>query len=283
MLFPMKFTSILVWLCSLSCVLKSQEVSIQAVSCLVTAAPYMEIVQKIGGEAVEVRVIVPQGVDFHNFEPTIQQITELEQAKIWFCMGEPFEMKIQKFLKDQNSQMQFVDLRDNLPLIQEKDPQHVGGSDPHIWMSPRLMMIQAKTIATALIRILPEKKAKIENNLTALIDSLEELDHKIAAIIEKKHTHFLVTQHPAYGYFCREFHIEQIAIEQQGKEPPPRVLIDLIERLKTLQIKTIFITNPTSAKGAAVVAEAIHAHLAVHNPYITDYFQMMTSLAEELP
>jgi len=273
----MKFTRILVWLLAGFCSLDGARATI-----LVTAAPYLEIAQRIGGDAVESRVIVPQGVDFHNFEPTAQQIIDLAQAKIWFLIGEPFEARIQTFLQSQNTEMVFVDLKRNLPLLHEKEAHHIGGTDPHIWMSPRLMKIQAHTIAMALEELLPEKKNEIEHNLSSLQDDLDRLENNIAARIAKKNCHYLVSQHPAYGYFCADFHLEQIAIEQHGKEPAPGELVELIERLKTISIKKIFISNPNSAKSASIVAEAVGATLSIHNPYVTDYFSMMQRLGEEL-
>src|SRR6202021_1382158 len=70
---------------------------------LVSIAPYLEIVQKIGGENVEVELIVPQGADSHNYEPTPGQINEAAVAKVWFCIGEHFENKLGHALKSVNS------------------------------------------------------------------------------------------------------------------------------------------------------------------------------------
>ena len=248
---------------------------------LVSIAPYIEIVQKIGGNLVLVELVVPQGADSHNFEPTPKQVQTVAQSKLWFTIGEVFEKKMQKALHSLNPELKICDLREGLPLLHETCHDHAGGYDPHIWMSPKLMILQAEHISKCLEELLPEAKAEIQNNLKQLRSELEAMDLKIHNQFDGKKGLVVLVAHPAYGYFCAEYGITQIAIEHEGKDPSPKQLTALIEEAKKLKIKKIFTQSQYPHKGAALIAKEIGADIVVLNPYSANYFEMMREIAEE--
>lgn len=248
---------------------------------LVSIAPYIEIAQKIGGKHIEVELVVPQGADSHNYEPTPKQIQQAAQSKLWFTLGETFEKKMQKALQSQNPALQICDLREGLPLLMETCGHHSHGYDPHIWMSPKLMILQAEHMGVCLEELLPDNKAEIQDNLKQLIYELEALDLKIHKQFDNKKGLVILVAHPAYGYFCAEYGITQIAIEHQGKDPSAKELTALIEEAKKLKIKKIFTQNQYTHKGAALLAEELGAKIVTLNPYSLNYFQMMLQIAEE--
>ena len=254
---------------------------------LVSIAPYLEIVEKLAGNKIQVEVILPQGADAHDYEPTPKQIQRYAESQVWFMLGECFEKRMQTALQSQNPNLVVCDLRTDIPLIKEVHPQHIGGYDPHIWMSPRLMILQAKTIAETLEQAFPspEMKEAIQNNLVKLINELEALDNEIHEQFEELHkTHskiIVLVAHPAYSYFCREYGITQLSIEQEGKDPSAKELTHLLQETKKLQIKTIFIQGPYPHKGAQLIAKEIGANLVTLNPNSAHYFQMMRQIAKE--
>lgn len=247
---------------------------------LITIAPYTEIVQKIGGDLISVALVVPQGADSHNFEPSPKEIERESQAKIWFCIGEVFEKRVQEAFKSKNKEMRIVDLRKNLHLATERDCAHAGGLDPHIWMSPKLMIEQAKTIAQGLEEILPEKKNEIEQNLQKVIEELLSLDQEIRKELSEKQGSTIMVTHPSYGYFCHDYGLIQFPIEHEGKDPTAKELTELLQKAKKLKIKKIF-AQGYGHKGATLIAKEIGAEVIYLNPYSPHYFQMMREIAKE--
>jgi len=274
-------------LCGLLFIILFSRIEAKELRVLVSLAPYLEIVQKLGGKEIQVEVLLPQGADAHNYEPTPKQIQRYAESQVWFTLGECFEKRMQTALQNQNPTLVVCDLRTGIPLIQEEHPQHIGGYDPHIWMSPKLMILQAQTIATTLEQLFPtlEMKKEIQSNLAKLIIELEALDSEIqkefAALHQTQSKVIVLVAHPAYSYFCREYGITQLSIEQEGKDPSAKELTSLLQEAKKLQIKTIFIQGPYPHKGAQLIAKEIGAHLVTLNPNSAHYFQMMRQIAAE--
>ena len=95
-----------------------------------------------------------------------------------------------------------------------------GAPDPHIWLAPRLVMIQAKAIHDALAKLDPAHAADYNRNLAAFETELKELDQNLrrafTGLGEKR---AILVFHPAWGYLCRSYGLKQIAVEKEGKEP----------------------------------------------------------------
>ena len=176
---------------------------------LVSVAPYVEIVQDIGGKSIHPLLVVPPNASFHAFEPTPKQILAMSKGKVWFCIGEPFENKVINALKNQNKDLLIVDLRDGLALLTNEEcchhEHHAHSSfDPHIWTSPKMMQTQAKTIALGLEKAFPELKDEIQKNLKVVLQKLEALDKDIREILKDAKGLTILVSHPALGYFCFE-------------------------------------------------------------------------------
>jgi zinc transport system substrate-binding protein len=253
----------------------------EELSVLVSVAPYIHIVERIGGDSIQVKLIVPQGADSHNYEPTPKQIQEASKAKIWFYVGEPFEKRAQQALKNQNKEFILCDLRQNLNLHHEQHCEHSCGYDPHIWMSPKMMIIQVHTIAEGLKLILPDKSDAIDTNAQKLIDDLMLLDQELRQQLDRKAHITILVAHPAYGYFCREYGITQMTIEQEGKDPTVKAVTQLINDVKKLDIKKIFIQSRYGHKGAYLIAKEIGAKVVVLDPYNPNYFAMMRECGQQ--
>jgi len=261
-----------IFLCLLVTVLFSFNVLIAVERVLVSVAPYMEIVQEIGGDSIIVELMVPQGADSHNFEPTPKQIQEALSAKIWFCIGEAFEKKAEIALQSQNASLAICNLRQVLPAEDK---------DPHIWMSLKLMMKQAELIAKELETTLPEHRVAFKERLQILLGKLEALDHEIKNILKGKQGEVILVAHPAFGYFCRDYGLTQLSIEEEGKEPTAKRLTELLKEARRLKIKKIFLHTCCGHKGAALIAKELGAQLVTINSYSPHYFEMMLNIAHQ--
>ena len=253
---------------------------------LVSVAPYVTIVKKLVGSSIEVALVVPQGASSHTYEPTPKQILKLSRASIWFGIQEPFEKKVYQAILHQNPQLKLINLRQGLSCSHSsKDlgscSHHHEGSDPHIWMSPKMMQEQVKLIAKTLIDAFQEDAKNISSNEKALLEELEQLDLFIRKTLQNKHSDTIFVSHPVYGYFCEEYGLHQISIEFDGKDPTPKQLTTLLQKAKSDHVKVIFGQKEYSNKAAVLIAQELGAHVVILDPYSEKYFESLKQIAEE--
>jgi len=251
---------------------------------LVSVAPYVGVVRKIAGDRVRVLLLVPQGASFHSYEPSPKQLQEAASSRIWFCIGDPFEKKAQGVLKERNSQMSVVDLRNGLSLIHEHTCQHHDhghdeGCDPHIWMSVTLMQKQVDTIYAALVQAFPDEKEHFSKGRQEAIDQLKQLDQQFIKLFQSTKKTVLFVSHPAYGYFCRDYGLSEKSIEQEGKDPGPRYITDLIKQAKEQAVTKIFVQPQYPVKAAHLLAKVLGAEVVMLDPYSEKYFDNMEVVA----
>ncbi len=249
---------------------------------LVSIAPYQHFAEKIGGEEIAVQSIVPQTANAHVFEPTPRQREALKEARIWFRIGEPFELSLIPLFPKEG---QIVDLRDGIELL-EFDDGHTchdcshDNKDRHIWMSPKLAKLQALMIAETLKEAFPEKETLFEKNLEQLLSQLDALDTEIQLALRSLQNRSLLVSHPAFGYYCHEYGLRQLSVEQEGKDPRPKHLERLLDIVKN-NPPTLSLAMPQhNNKGVQLIAKELKTRLRVIDPYSNDYFSMMRALTE---
>jgi zinc transport system substrate-binding protein len=251
---------------------------------LVSVAPHKFFVEKIAKNTVEVHLMVPAGASAHTYEPTARQMLTASKANLWFRIGEPFENRAIQALKSHHPNLEIIDLRDGLNLIStEHGHRHCGcdhGSvDLHFWLSARQAQIQAQTIADALSKTFPGYANFYQTNLQTFQQELKELDEKIQSILAPLQDRNILVSHPAYAYFCRDYELEQHAIEVEGKDPTPQQMTKLINLARQLNSRAIFIQMQYNNKAAKLVADTLGAHLIVLDPYSEYYLTSMLEIA----
>lgn len=238
---------------------------------LVTIQPQKFFVEQVGGEAVDVLVLVPPGASPHSFEPTAKQIVAASQADIWVRLGEPFEAKAMKVLLSHNPHLLIADMRENIELISSGCSHCADEGDTHIWLSPQLAQIEAKTIERTLTKKIPEKKEYFEERTKAFVKQLAQINEELRALFQDCGVHMILVSHPAFGYFCKDFGLEQLSIEMDGKEPSSRQLTLLLEKARKAKITRIFAQEQYQNKGAELIAKELKAELYNVDPYSSDY------------
>jgi zinc transport system substrate-binding protein len=240
---------------------------------LVSIAPYQFLAERVAGEGFEVKAVVPGAANPHSFEPTAGQVREIGRGLVWFTIGEPFEGKVLSVLKNLAAR----DLRDGIEMIEEGQGCHHCCSDHfdrHIWMSPRLAGKQAAIIADELSERFPEQKDLFMGNLARLVSELDVLDKEVREILGAGNRAILVS-HPAFGYFCNEYGLEQLSVEFEGKDPRPGHLEELLKS----RAEIAFAMPQYNNKGAQLIAAELGLPLETIDPYSADYLDMMRSLA----
>lgn len=266
----------------LSFSLQAQEVP----SVLVSIAPYKLFVEKIAGDTVSVNLMVPAGASAHTYEPTPKQMIAASKAVAWFSIGESFENRAIPSLKAYHSEMAIVDLRQGVDMI-NADPLtgccccHANSQDLHIWLSPKQVEIQARTIALALTKLFPENAARYQKGLDQLVQELKTLDQEISTLLKPLTNRLILVSHPAYAYFCRDYDLKQMSIEFEGKDPTPQQLTNILNRAREAKIKKVYIQRQYNNKGARLFAKELGAEVVMLDPYAEDYFNSMMEIARQ--
>lgn len=245
----------------------------------VSIAPQKYFLEKIAKDKFDINVMVKAGSSPHTYEPKTSQMKSLSNSKIYFYTGIEFEKAwLDKFKKSAPNTI-FVDSSVGIERIamqehsheeetksnNHKDEKHDDhedehdheGLDPHVWLDPVLVKIQAKNIYEAVVSIDEQNKEFYTKNYEEFLKELDSLDVQIKEILKPyEHKAFMVF-HPSWGYFAKRYDLEQISIEMQGKEPKPNELIELVKDAKIHNIKIIFVSPQFSQKSAKTIAQNI--------------------------
>jgi zinc transport system substrate-binding protein len=250
----------------------------------VSIPPQEYFLQQIGKQRVDVQVMVQPGANPATYEPKPRQMAALSTTHIYFAIGVPFEKTWLKKIVAANPDMRVVHTDHGIQKIpmaanhteseqhREKDHQNRHGElDPHIWLSPALVMAQAHTILNALIETDPDHKALYEANTKVFVSKVEDLDTDLKKNFAGKQGLQFMVFHPSWGYFARNYGLRQVPVEIEGKDPKPAQLKALIERAKKKHINIIFAQPQFSSRSAELVAKEIGGQVIFADPLASDW------------
>ena len=273
----------------------------------VSIAPQKYFVQQIGRELVDVQLMVPPGADPHAYEPKPLQMVAISRAKLYLAVGGAFENAWLKRISAANPQMKVVYTDDGIaklpmaahhdeiqaqahnqdrtPPAGSSDTQEIrrhaqSGLDPHIWLSPPLVKIQARTITNALQGLDPAHRSVYEANYGQFAASIDALDRQLKHLFAGKQGMQFMVFHPAWGYFAHAYGLQQLPIEFEGKAPKPAQLREVIEHARAKGIKVIFVQPQFSVKSAKLVAREIGGQVVFADPLAEDWLANMRRIAE---
>ncbi len=269
----------------------------ESVKVTVSIVPQKYFVEKIGGEYVDVSVMVPPGSFPGTYEPKPQQMVSLENSHVYFAIGVPFENAWLERFRSANPDMTIVHTDKGIHKRsftgQESGDEHKTdtaghshddtGTDPHIWLSPPLVKVQAKHIRDTLVKIDPSHETYYDNDYEQFkneVDTLHRTLQKKFAEVEAG-TPFMVF-HPSWGYFADEYGLRQIPVEVEGKEPGPRDLSRLISIAESQNITVIFVQPQISTKNARVIANAIKGKVIKADPLTYEWKENLLDVAQKI-
>jgi zinc transport system substrate-binding protein len=258
---------------------------------VITSANFLyEFSQNIGNEMIDVTLLVPMGVDPHDWEPTIKDTERIHRSDLIITNGIGYEHWIDS-IHTSSYQGIIIDTSDGI-LIDHTDDDDHGSLDPHIWLNPVYAQLQVKTIANALSISDPTNKNYYQSNAKLYIKELDLLDSKIRNDLSSCKTDF-VTFHNAFSYFAKEYGLTQhtiISSNDSHGEVTPQTLENIISTAKKYDIKVIFAEESSSTKTSQVIADEIGGKVLVLSPleitsnenYISKMTQNLENLKEAL-
>lgn len=242
-----------------------------------TIAPLGDFVRAVGGEKVEVTVLVPPGAEPHTFEPTPSLMMDVAKADLYVMNGAGLEFWMNKLL-EANKRMVVVDSSRGIVLLQES----VGEIDPHIWLSLRNGALQVDNICSGLIEIDSQNKDYYIQNRDDYLQKLNDLDVGLNRTFAGKKEKRFIVQHPAWTYFARDYSLIQVPLMENEKEPGPKYLGEVIELAKKNNITTIFVEPQFNPKSAEVIAREMNARVVTIDPLAGNYLENMLYASNEI-
>jgi zinc transport system substrate-binding protein len=247
---------------------------------IVTVLPQVEFVNAVGGDRVEVTAMVPPGANPHTYEVTPAQMTKLSKAKMYAKVGSPLEFELTWLdkLTAQNHDMLLVDCGQGIGLMKSTDPDEPG-IDAHTWTSPRNVKTMVNNICAGLSQISPADQLYFEENRDSYLEKLDALDADIRSSLTGIVNRTFIVYHPAWGYFARDYGLQQLGIEREGKEPQAAYIARLIKEARENNIKVIFVSPQFDTRSAEAIAREIGGHVVSIDPEGRDYLDNMRKVA----
>lgn len=271
---------------------------------VVSIVPQKFFVQQIGKDLVDVQAMVAPGAGPATYEPKPRQMADLSRAKIYFAIGVPFESVWLEKIAAANPRMKVVHTDEGIEKlamaiphhdeaagehhqkdahhaksVQEEDRHGHGGRDPHIWLSPPLVKIQARAMLSALQEIDPVNQSVYAANFRAFAARIDQLDAELKKTLAGRTGLQFMVFHPSWGYFAHAYGLEQVPIEIEGKAPKPARLAALIARARQKGIRVVFVQPQFSTRSATVVAREIGGQVAFADPLAEDWLANLREVA----
>ena len=248
------------------------------VTVTVTISPYKYFVDQIAKGKVDVNVMVSNGNNPETYEPYAQQMMELSKSALYLKVGSiGFEQTWMKKLQDNAPDMKVIDT--SVGIKPAKTPG--GNIDPHVWMSCSNARIIASNILKALCELEPKNKAFFEKNYQSLLSIIDKRDSTIKESFKKDPdlVRKFVIYHPILTYFARDYQLEQLAIEEEGREPSAAQLKSLIERARKEKIKFCLIQAEFANRNTTTFINESHTKPMDINPLQGDWNWAMQEAA----
>src|SRR5512133_3934906 len=243
----------------------------------VSIAPFKYFVTAIAGEDFNVNVMVPPGSDPHVYEPFPDQIRKLSMSEAYISNGYlGFEMAWLDRFYESNKSMKKLDLSQGIePLAAEEHHEggHREGADPHYWVSPKAALTMSLSVLNLLIDLNPSETEKYKENYELLVARIRTLDEKARDLFSDVQGREFMIYHPNLAYLARDYGLQEISVEFDGKEPPPSRMRELIDLARKEKIRKIFLQQEYDQRNARAIANEINADLVIINPLSEDWFK----------
>lgn len=269
----------------------------------VTIYPLYDFTQKLAGDKIDLSLIIPNGQEPHDWEPSQNDIKNLENSDLFIYNGAELESWTEKVIDAlDNKNLAVVEASKGIKLLEieedhdhdhddedklkeehndndkhdeHEEGHHHHGVDPHVWLNPKNAIVQAENIERGLSKIDPNNQEFYKGNLEKLKKEFLDLDKLYRDELSVLSNKTIVVSHEAYGYLCAEYGLEQLGIEgvMAETEPDAKTIAEIIEIVKDKKITTIFTEELIEPKIAQTIAEETGAK--------TEYLNPLESLSEE--
>ena len=273
---------------------------------IVSVPPIADLVERIGGENVEVHVLSSAGACAHRLTLTPRQLVDLGEARLFLLCGMPFEQGVAEKLRAVQRPLQVIDIARGIPRRRQEAADHddahcdagpecnhehghehdhaheAAADDPHIWLAPQHLRTLAGHIAAALVEADPPRAADYRARLAALDGQIAAVGQRVERVLKPLRGQTIYVYHPAFGYLADAYGLRQKAVEAGGRAPAPRQLGELIAQARADQVRAIFVETQSDPRAAQAVADAIGCAVVPVDPLAKDALGNLETVAAKL-
>jgi len=262
------------------------------INVVVSILPEQTFLKAIGGNKVNISLMVQPGNSPHTYEPKPSQMVAVAKSDLYLAIDVEFEHVWLPKFSSLNPKMQIVNIAEGIEKMymthadhrHKTDDAHAHeGEDPHIWTAPENVKIIAQNIYNALMKLDSSNAPYFKKNLDTFLASLNKTNKQINTILTplKENRNFMVF-HPSWGYFAKEYNLTQIAVEVEGKSPKPRELVKLITEAKKQKVKAIFTQPEFSDRSAKIIANELHIPVVKVSPMAPNWSENLINIAQTI-
>jgi ABC-type metal ion transport system, periplasmic component/surface adhesin len=255
--------------------INKQSQSEEKIKVIATLFPQYDFAKQIGGDKVDVSLLLTPGTETHTYEPTPQDIINVNKADLYIYTGKYMEPWSDKIANSITSNTQVLDASKNINLIneeqfekehdtvdnneEESDNSHHHEYDPHIWLNPQNAIGMVKNIEEELCNIDPQNKEYYQKNAENYIKQLTNLDNEIEITIRESQKNKIAFGGTfAYAYFIQRYNLQYVsAYDSCGENSEPSVtkVKEVIDYMKENNINVIFYQELSAGKIADTISK----------------------------
>lgn len=256
----------------------------EGVQVTVSIEPFAYFVDYLAGGELEMSVLVPSGASPATWEPLPRQMEELSRSGLFVANGYlGYELAWGDHLREAVKNGEMLKLADYQDLIAgEKHGDHYHAVDPHFWISPPSALRMIDPLTEALERMMPEATDSIQSRAQRLKEGIQMLDEQLRQQFEELENKTFFIFHPALSYLARDYGLEQISLEREGKEPGMKHMQEMIDLARKKGIQTIFVQKEFNRNNAETVAREIDGRVQVIDPLSRDWPGAIQQIARAL-
>lgn len=251
----------------------------------VTIEPLRFFVEQIGGDHFEVSTMVPGGSSPETYEPTARQMVELGESQLYFMVGQlGFERTKAQQLRANAPHLIWVDTSEGIRPLTDT----ANAADPHTWTSPDNAIVIAQNIYRALAKVDGQDSLLFKQNLERLCHRIAQLDRSISTRMAVAHAkggdaaRAFVIYHPTLTYFAHRYGLEQLALEENGREPSAQSLRQLLDRASAKGARVMLVQKEFSNRNIATVCQETGVEAMEINPLSYNWFEEMEAISKIL-
>ncbi len=247
---------------------------------IVSIAPEVEFVKAVGGDKVDVTLMVPSTADVHTYEPLPSQLSKVAGAQMYVQVGSSieFENNYMDKLESTNPSMLVVNASEGIQLIPNNAENEDETVDAHVWVSPRNAKIMVNNIYKGLVQVDPENKDYYQKNRDQYLEKLDELDKNTTELLKDKTKPILVF-HPAFGYYVRDYNLTMIGAMINDEEPSPQRIAMMVDVARENNITVVYSEPQYDPKFMNTIASQIGGQVLMVNDLDENYLENMKNLA----
>jgi len=249
---------------------RTQPVTTHKLTVAATFYPLAHFAEQVGGEHVQVINMTPNGIEPHDYEPTPQDLAELEEVDLFLYNGaglDPWAETIAPNLAAKG--ITTLRATERIDLLEghdehEEEEQHEA-TDPHAWLDPTYALYIVGQIRDELVAIDPENAATYNGNAATYVSTLQLLEKHYREDLADCTLREIIVSHDAYRYMATryDFATHAIAGLSPDEEPSAQRIAELADLAKEKGIDTIFFEELVSPDLAQTIADEVGAQTNV--------------------